>query len=89
MTEQTTISIPLNELTLEQLVQVSQGIGHQIDKLRAQRAHLKLKIAERLAVGERTSTELRDDAPAAGEGDAEAPGAVVTVAAAGKAKPKG
>jgi hypothetical protein len=66
----TTMSSPLSDMTLEQLVQVSQGLGHQIEKLREQRAHLKAKIAERLAAGERTSVEL---AP----GDAAAPGAVI------------
>lgn len=70
MSEQTTttVSIKLDDMTLEQLVQVSQGIGHEIEKLRAQRAYLRDKIAARLAAGERTSTD---------PGDAEAPGAVI------------
>jgi DNA-binding GntR family transcriptional regulator len=81
MSEQnTTVSIALDELTLEQLVQVSQGLGHQIDKLREQRAYLKAKIDERLAAGERTSIEL---APRPAEGDAVAPGAVIDAKAGG------
>ena len=73
-----TESINLADLTLEQLVQLSQGLGHDIEKLRQQRAYLKGKIAERLAKGERTSVEL---APKKAEGDAEAPGAVIEVKA--------
>lgn len=84
MTDQNTVSIPLSELTLEQLVQLSQGIGHDIEKLRAKRAYLRTKINERLAVGERTSMELRDDAPESAGGDAQAPGATITVSAAPK-----
>lgn len=77
MTEQktTTVSIQLDDMTLEQLVQLSQGIGHQIDKLREQRAYLKAKIEARLAAGERTST---DDNAA---GSADAPGAIIEAAA--------
>jgi DNA-binding GntR family transcriptional regulator len=81
MSEQnTTVSIALDELTLEQLVQVSQGLGREIEKLRAQRAHLKAKIDARLAAGERTSIEL---APRPADGDALAPGAVIEASAAG------
>jgi hypothetical protein len=47
-TDTQVISIPLDELTLEQLVQLSQGLGRDIDKLREQRAYLKGKIDERL-----------------------------------------
>lgn len=68
-----TTSIPLADLSLEQLVQVSQGLGRQMDKLREQRAHLAAKIAERLASGERTSTD---------SGDATAPGATIDIASA-------
>lgn len=67
----TTVSIPLADMTLEQLVQVSQGLGRQIDKLREQRAYLKAKIDERLAAGERESQP----------GDASAPGAVIEASA--------
>lgn len=49
MTDTTKISIPLDELSLDELVQVSQGIGREIDKLREQRAYLKAKIDARLA----------------------------------------
>lgn len=64
-------SMQIDDLTLEQLVQVSQGLGRQIDKLREQRAYLAQKIAARLAAGERTSTG----------GDAAAPGAMIEAAA--------
>ena len=63
-----TISVHLDELSLDQLVQLSQGFGRQIDELREKRAYLKRKIDERLANGER-------DAPP--PGDAVAPGALI------------
>lgn len=72
MTEQTTTSIPVAELTLDQLVQLSHGLGRKADAIREQRAYLKTKIAERLAAGERDG---------AGAGDAAAPGAVIDVSA--------
>ena len=53
----TTVSINLSELSLEQLVQLSQGLGRKIDALRDQRAHLAGNIAERVAKGERTATD--------------------------------
>ena len=39
-----THSIALADLSLEELVQISQGIGHQIERLREQRAYLRRKI---------------------------------------------
>ena len=80
MSESTTVSIQLADMSLEQLVQVSQGLGREIDRLREQRAYLKAKIGARLAAGERTSVEL---APQADAGDAVAPGAVIEVSAGG------
>lgn len=80
MTESTTVSIKLDDMTLEQLVQVSQGLGREIDRMREQRAHLKAKIDARLAAGERTCLEISQ--PAA-SGDAVAPGAVIDTAAGG------
>lgn len=71
MTE--TVSVSLSELSLEQLVQVSQGIGHDIERLRAQRAHIRRHIDSRLALGERTST--------ADESESVAPGAVISASA--------
>lgn len=70
----TTVSINLADMSLEQLVQVSQGLGREIDKLREKRAYLKARIEQRLAQGERTSVEL---APQPAKGDAVAPGAVI------------
>lgn len=82
-------SIQLAELSLEQLVGLSQHLGRQEDELRRQRAYLAGKIAERIAAGERTCTDPvanpkpeGDAAPAAG-GDAAAPGAVLEVAQGG------
>lgn len=75
MTDPQVTSIAFADLSLEQLVQLSQGIGHQIDKLRADRAYLKAKIDERLQAGERTSTSQA-------AGDAAAPGAVIDAATA-------
>lgn len=68
-------SIQISELSLDQLVQLSQGIGRDIDKLREQRAYLKAKIDERLANGER-------NAPSGV--DATAPGAVIVASADAK-----
>lgn len=81
MTENTTtVSIPVGELTLEQLVRMSQKFARDIDSLRASRAYLRGKIDERLANGERTSMELREDLQ---PGDAVAPGAIIDVTAQG------
>jgi len=69
MTEQsTTLSISLDDMTLDELVQLSQGLGHQADKIREQRRYLATKIAERVNRGERNK-------PAAA--DAVAPGALI------------
>lgn len=75
MTDKTTTSVPLSELTLDQLVQLSQGLGRQLDAIREQRAYLKAKIDERLAAGERNA--IGPDA----DGNATAPGAVIEVKA--------
>jgi hypothetical protein len=72
----TTYSIPLVELSLEQLVQLSQRLGHEIENLRGKRLYLRRKIDERIAAGERTCTVLL-----AAAGDAIAPGAVIAAAA--------
>lgn len=68
----TTVSVNVADLSLDELVQLSQGLGHQAEKIREQRRYLNAKIAERLAAGERNK---------AGEGDAEAPGAVIEASA--------
>lgn len=49
----TTASINVADLSLDQLVQLSQGLGRQADAIREKRAYLSRKIAERLAAGER------------------------------------
>lgn len=75
MSEQTiTQSIAVADLSLDQLVQLSQGLGREIDKLREQRQYLKAKIDERLARGERGG---------AADGDAQAPGVVIEASAEG------
>jgi hypothetical protein len=66
------VSIPLGDLTLDQLVQLNQGLGREADKIREQRIHLNRHIAQRLAAGQRNA------APA--DGDAAAPGAVIEAA---------
>jgi hypothetical protein len=76
----TVVSVSLADLSLEQLVQLSQGLARDEDKIRAQRQYLRQKINERLAMGERT-------APAPSEGDAVAPGVVLEASA--KVKTKG
>ncbi len=63
------LSIALGEMSLAELVQINQGLGHDIERIRAQRKHLQGHIAQRLAAGEREHT--------ASEGDASAPGALV------------
>lgn len=56
-----TTSLKIDEMTLDQLVMLSQGFGHQIEQLRTKRAYLKAKIDERLALMERTGDENRDE----------------------------
>lgn len=68
MSSENTTSVNLDDLSLRELIMVSQGFGHDIERLRAQRAFLKIKIDERIARGE---TE---------HGDATAPGAVIDLA---------
>lgn len=93
-----TKSIPVAELTLDQLVQLSQGFGHQIDRLREKRQYLNAKIAERLSLMERTGDTSRKEGQArmaqhlaqlqmaeqaVARRDASAPGAILEVKAEG------
>lgn len=72
----TTISLKPSEMTVEELVQVSQGLGHQIEKLRGQRAQLKELIANKLR--EQRVNDLKAQMAALQDQiDAEAPGAVI------------
>lgn len=71
---QQTISVAVDDLSLDELVMLNQGFGHDIERLRQKRVYLNAKIAERLAKGERN---------AALPGDATAPGAVIDVKANG------
>ncbi len=81
--DKTTFSVNLDELTIDQLVQVNQGLGRQVDKLREQRAYINAKIAQRLAAGERNgeasaaTTEALPEGAAPASGDATAQGAVI------------
>jgi len=79
MTEQqtTTESVPLSSLSLDQLVQLSQGLGRKADAIREQRAHLKRLIDARLAAGERDGDAQRT----ASDGNATAAGAVIEASA--------
>ena len=70
-----TLSIKVDDMSLDQLVLVSQGLGREIDKLKEKRAYLKRKIDERLARGERNGAPP-DQAKETGV-DAEAPGAIL------------
>lgn len=89
-----TESIKIADMTLNELVMLSQGFGHQIERLREQRAYLKRKIDERLARGERNGSAERERAEAEaaanlgggtgeekGSGDAVAPGALIEASA--------
>jgi hypothetical protein len=58
------VSISLDELSLEQLVGLSQRFAREEDRIREQRAHLRRKIEERIARGERTSIDLVKNARA-------------------------
>lgn len=75
-----TESIAIADLSLAQLIQMSQGLGHQLEKIREQRAYLKARIDERLAAGESEHTPPVLDTS---DGSATAPGAVITVQAVG------
>lgn len=68
---QVTTSIALDDLSLDQLVQLSQGIGHDIERLKAKRKHVNAKIAARLAAARHDPTP----------GDAQAPGVMLQTAA--------
>jgi hypothetical protein len=67
----------LSDMTLEQLVQLSQGFGQEIERLRMQRQHLRKHIDQRLARGERTSVELGGNAEDASGVNGNAPGAEI------------
>lgn len=79
----TTESVHIDDLSLEQLVQLSQGLGRQRDKIDQQMRYLRNVIAERLACGERESVNATRAAreaalkAAGGTVDAAAPGAVI------------
>ena len=78
-----TQSFKIDEMTLDQLVQLTQGFGHQIEQIREKRAYLRAKIAERIRLMERDGDTSREEgakrrqAAGAGAVDAAAPGAVI------------
>jgi hypothetical protein len=78
--EKQTVSINLGDMTVAELIQVNQGLGHDIERIRERRKYLQGKIAERLAAGEREHP-AEVAAPPEG-GDAAAPGAVIEASAA-------
>ncbi len=80
-----TQSFKIDEMTLDELVQLSQGFGHQIEQIRQKRHYLKLKIDERLRMHERSGDPSREEgikrraaAEASGQA-AVAPGVVLEV----------
>jgi len=76
MIEKTTVSIDLADIPLALLIDRQQTLGSKIDKLRAERAHIKSHIEKRLSAGE--SEHASTDAD---QGDALAPGAFIEAAA--------
>lgn len=76
----TTVSLKLSDMTLDELVALVQGWGREIDQRREWRAHVNKHIAARLAAGERNAAPA-EAAPAAEGGDAQAPGAVIEASA--------
>lgn len=48
MNQHTIVSLKLSEASVEELVMASQGIGHQIEKLREDRRQLSRLIAKKL-----------------------------------------
>lgn len=81
----TTVSIPLSTMSLEELVQISQGLGRKRDRISDQMRYIRGKINERLAMGERESANATKataaDAPAEPAADGVAPGAVIEASA--------
>lgn len=81
MTEATTVSLKISDMTVEELVQVSQGIGHQIEKLRSDRAYLKRAIDAKLQQQHSDAIKAQVAALQAQLG-AVAPGAVIDASSA-------
>lgn len=81
MTEQNTVSYKLSEMSVDDLVLVNQGLGHQIDKLRADRVYLGKLIAQKLKDA-RIAALKAQIADLEAQVNAEAPGAVIEATAA-------
>lgn len=83
----TTASIPLSSMSLEELVQISQGLGRKRDQISDQMRYIRGKINERLAMGERESSNAMKaaaaDAPAESPVDGVAPGSLIEASAGG------
>lgn len=56
-----TKTIAVADMTLDELVRLSQGFGHQVEQMRQKRIYINAKIAERLALMERTGDKSRDE----------------------------
>lgn len=80
MSEGTTTTYKISEMTVEQLEMVSQGLGHQIDKLRQDRAQIAGLIKKKLAEREAEELQAQIDELVARK-NAVAPGAVIEAAA--------
>lgn len=76
----TTASYKLSEMSVEQLVMVNQGLGNQIDKLRADRLKTSELIAAKL-VAERRAGVVAEIERLQKQIDGEAPGAVIDASA--------
>lgn len=80
MSEKTTVSMNLADMSLDELVQLQQGLGHELQALREKRIYLNAKIAERLQRGERNGQPSTWQRPAdITAREATAPGAVIAV----------
>lgn len=74
-------SYKLSELSVEQLTQLSQAVGHKIDKLRADRIKLN-ELAAKKRDEERKAVVKAEIARLQASLDGEAPGAVIEASAA-------
>lgn len=75
-----TISVNLDDMSLDELVMLSQGLGHDIDRLRAKRAHVAALINSRVKVEQRDAL-IREAEERLASISGEAPGAVLDATA--------
>ena len=78
--EATTVSLKLSEMSVEQLVQMSQGLGHDIERIREKRAYLKVLIDQGLVAEHRAALMAEAEATlsaVSGRVNAEADGVIL------------